>query len=230
MFAIFLSKKMDPFYEMVLSFPAVIFSGLFVFCMMYGLVAVLGMVDIDGLDLDLDVDTDVDAGLDSDIDSNAGPNILGGLILKFGLEGVPFIFIFYVFTIVGWVVSCLSFRFIYPYVPNVFYYPFGCFVLFYSSYAGLKFASLLTKPFEKTLKANLNHGKPKSFLGQSAKVRTSVVNETFGEAVLEDGGAGLILKVRSYDQEFKRDDKVILIEYLEDKNVYGVISEKEFNK
>ena len=37
----------------------------------------------------------------------------------------------------------------------------------------------------------------KTVLGQVAVVRSSKVTESFGEAILEDGGAGLHLKIRS---------------------------------
>ena len=60
-------------------------------------------------------------------------------------------------------------------------------------------------------------------------VRTSRVDNDFGEAVLEDGGAGLILKVRSTgDATFVKGDRVVLLEHLKNENVYRVVSEAEF--
>jgi hypothetical protein len=53
---------------------------------------------------------------------------------------------------------------------------------------------------------------------------------TFGEATVEDGGAGLIVKVRAFkDEVFARGDKVVLLEYIEAENIYKVISEQEFS-
>jgi len=70
----------------------------------------------------------------------------------------------------------------------------------------------------------------KRVLGQSAVVRTSKVTDSFGEAFLSDGGAGLILKVRSSNnQTFVKGDKVVLLEYLDKENIYRVISEEDFN-
>ena len=69
----------------------------------------------------------------------------------------------------------------------------------------------------------------KHVLGQTAIVRTSRVDQGFGEALLEDGGAGLIFKVRATgDDVFARGDRVVLFEHLPDENVYRVISESEF--
>ena len=46
---------------------------------------------------------------------------------------------------------------------------------------------------------------------------------------LDDGGAGLILKARTTgDDRFVKGDKVVILEMLEDQNVYRVISEQEF--
>ena len=69
----------------------------------------------------------------------------------------------------------------------------------------------------------------KKILGQTVIVRTSRVDKEFGEAILEDGGAGLILKVRSSgDETFKKGDVIVLLEYLEKNNTYRVISEQDF--
>jgi len=70
----------------------------------------------------------------------------------------------------------------------------------------------------------------KFIIGQTALVRTSRVDDNFGEAVLEDGGAGLILKVRATGSEkFKAGDKVVIFEKIDiENNVYRVISEDDF--
>ena len=47
MFAIFLSDKMDPFYQNISSFPTLIYTILLVVCAIYWLGAVLGFVDLD---------------------------------------------------------------------------------------------------------------------------------------------------------------------------------------
>ena len=69
----------------------------------------------------------------------------------------------------------------------------------------------------------------KLVMGQTAIVRTSRVDNDFGEALLDDGGAGLILKIRSTGSNtHKQGDRVVLIEYLKELNVFRVISEEEF--
>ena len=69
----------------------------------------------------------------------------------------------------------------------------------------------------------------RSLLGQCVKVRTAKVTAAFGEATLEDGGAGLILRIRADEAlGFKRGDSLVLIEYLNNQNAYRVVSEQAF--
>ncbi|MGC3048282.1 hypothetical protein ACPTGU_30655, partial [Pseudomonas aeruginosa] len=50
------------------------------------------------------------------------------------------------------------------------------------------------------------------------------VSLELGVALLEDGGAGLILKGRAEEIEgFKRGDPVVLLEYLEAEHAYRVV-------
>ncbi len=78
MLAILLSSEMDPFYAIIGSFPCVIWSFFVCIFIFYWLVAVLGIVSIDIVDID------IDAG-----QSGQGMNALIGLFLRFGLVGVP---------------------------------------------------------------------------------------------------------------------------------------------
>jgi len=69
----------------------------------------------------------------------------------------------------------------------------------------------------------------RSVIGQTAIVRSGRVTLEHGEAILQDGGAGLILRVRADEAlAFKRGDRVVLLEYLEAQHAYRVITEAEF--
>ena len=69
----------------------------------------------------------------------------------------------------------------------------------------------------------------KRLIGQQCTVRTSRVSESFGEADFNDGGAGLILKIRAPESAgFKNGDTVILLEHIENEDAYRVISLDEF--
>lgn len=80
----------------------------------------------------------------------------------------------------------------------------------------------------------MSRNKPKSvhqLIGKLAIVRSANVAENKGEAVLEDGGAGLILQVRAPEQEnIKRGDNVIIISYDASTHSYQVVTEDEFHR
>ena len=224
MFAILLSKGMDPFYQNISSFPTAIFTFILALCVLYWLLAVFGIVDIDFLDIE-GIETDFE--LDSEVST---ADALTGVMLKFGLNGVPVTIIISFLSLFGWLASYYSVHFLSPLIPEgILYYLFGLLVFIAAFWLALLLTAIivrLLRPFFYKVEQQTI----KRVLGQSAVVRTSKVTGSFGEAVLNDGGAGLILKVRSInDQTFAKGDKVVLLEYLANENIYRVISEHDFN-
>lgn len=191
MFAILLSEGMNPFYQNISSFPTAIFTFILAICVLYWLFAVLGVVDIDVLDID-GLDADVDWGNDA-----ATPNAMAGIMLKFGLNGVPVTIIISFLSLFGWLASYYSMHYLSFLIPKgLFTYLFGLLVLIIAFWLAVLFTAMIVKLlspfFNKIEQQTIKH-----ILGQSAVVRTSKVTDSFGEAFLDDGGAGLILKVRS---------------------------------
>jgi len=227
MFAILLSKAMDPFYQNISSFPTVIFTLLFIICLLYWLVAILGFIDLDFLHLDHLSHANVEIDLHHDLSS---ADALAGLMLRFGLYGVPLIIIISLITLFGWFFCYYIVHYLFRFIPDGFmHFLAGIPVLAFAFYLAILITSQLIKPLRPLFKKAEQH-MVKKILGQIATVRTSRVDNNFGEAILEDGGAGLILKVRTIgDEIFKKNDSVVLLEYLEEKNVYRVISEKDFS-
>ena len=70
----------------------------------------------------------------------------------------------------------------------------------------------------------------KHIVGQEVLIRSATVNNKFGEAIMNDGGAGLLLSVRTRGSDvFNKGDEVVVIEHNESTNTYIVISKSEFN-
>ncbi len=225
MFAIFFTEAMDPFYKIITSFPTVVFSFLLILCFFYWCFAVLGMVDFDFLNIDMpDTDIDINAG-----DSVTNLNVLAGLLFKFGLNHVPLPIIVSIISLFGWFFCYYIVHFLYPYIPDgILEFLAGIPILFGVLYFTTFLTGLIIKPFRPMFKA-ANQEVEKEIVGQIAVVRTARVDKSFGEATVEDGGAGLIVKVRSFnDDEFKRGDRVALLEYVKSEHCYRVISESEF--
>lgn len=226
MFAILLMDDMDPFYQNIASFPTIIFTFVLSLVLLYWLVAVLGLIEIDVLDFDI---PDAD-GMGGNSDSGmTNANALAGVMLRFGLHGVPVTVILSLISLFGWLICYYLVHFLMGIVPQGFLsFIVGIPVFIASLYLSVLITAGIIKPlrplFKKTSQETI-----KRVLGQTAIVRTSRVDNGFGEAVLEDGGAGLLLKVRSIgDVTFEKGDRVALLEYDKEKNTYRVISEEDF--
>lgn len=228
MFAIFLTPEMDRFYQIVCTFPTVIFSVVLLLCIFYWVLAVLGLVEIDALDFDIpDIDGE---GVSLQNDALSNLNVMAGLLVKLGLNGVPFPVVLSFIALLGWAFSFLLVYFIYPLVPGaVLEFLVGFVILVFALYVSALTTARIIKPMRPIFKAS-NQQYQKQILGQTAVVRTGEVTPEFGEATLEDGGAGLIIKVRSFNNEtFHRGDKVVLLEHNKVDNTYKVVSEQDFN-
>lgn len=223
MFAILLSKGMDPFYQNISSFPTAFFTFFLAICTLYWLIAVLGIVDIDILNID-SIETDFEVGSEA-----STANALAGVMLKFGLHGVPVTIIISFLSLFGWLTSYYTVHFLSSFIPTgVLYFLFALLVLITAFWIAVLLTAMiviLIRPFFYKVEQQTT----KRVLGQRAVVRSSKVTDTTGEAFLNDGGAGLILKVRSdKGVSFAKGDKVILLEYRQNENIYIVISEHDF--
>ncbi len=226
MFALLLTEGMDPFYQNISSFPTVFFTFFLLLSIFFWAVAVLGLVDIDILDVDL---PNTEGSFELGELSNANPNVLAGLLMKFGLQGVPVTVIITSISLIGWIISYYSVHYVVNLVPDgILHFLVGIPVLLVALLIATLMTSVIIKPirplFKKAQQETVKH-----VLGKTAIVRTSKVDHEFGEVILEDGGAGLIFKVRACgDEVFKKGDKVVLLEYLKEEHLYRVVSEQEF--
>ena len=220
MFAVLLSEGMKPFYQIVASFPTIFFTILLIVVVIYWLFTILGVFDISLLDFDVDI------SVEGDISS---ANALTGLMMRFGLHGVPVTIIISLVVLFGWLICYyLVYFFSLLFSSGLLRLLLGLPALVGALYIAVMLTALVIKPlrpfFHKTQPETI-----KRVLGQVAIVRSSVVNGQFGEVTLADGGAGLILKARAMgNTEFHRGDRVVLLEYLPELYVYRVISEQEF--
>jgi len=89
--------------------------------------------------------------------------------------------------------------------------------------------SLLLRPVSRLL-LRLRPPTEASILGRVAIVSTPIVDAAYGQATVDDGGAGLILQIRDERAGFKRGDRVVLIEYLNAQHAYRVVSEEQFQR
>lgn len=216
---------MNEFLLTIFSFPTVIYTVVLIVAMLYWLCAAFGLLDLELLDVDA-------SGLEGQLHAHAEHSFaetFAGILLRLGLNGVPVTLVVTLIAIIGWVISYyLSYMELvllgYGWVRFIVGIP----ILIFSFYLAVLATAQVIKPLRK-LFAKAEQFVEKKILGQTAIVRSSKVDKYSGEANFDDGGAGLILKVRAAgDDQFVRGDRVVLLEYSAEEHIYRVISESEF--
>lgn len=232
MFAVLFTEAMDPFYRILLAYPVIIFSALVILCVFFSLIAVLGFLDLDFLNIDVpDVDP-TNSLSDGGADSLTSTHILAGILMRLGLIGIPMPLIFFMVSLIGWMISFTAAFYLYDYIPGGFLrFIVGTILLFAVLYFSAYLTGKILKPF-KSFFETADQEVEKNIIGQIGIVRTSKVTHEFGEANVNDGGAGLIVKVRAFksDEEFHYGDRVVLLDFVPEEHIYKVISEKDFKR
>ncbi len=210
---------MNAFVANISSFPTLIYTiFLGLFCL-YWIVASLGLLDIDILDFDTEFDVD-----------NSGINFTG-LLMKLKLDGIPTTIVFTFITLFGWLLSYFTVYLFWSFIPPGWLSALiGCLTIVVAFILACPITSIFINPLKTLFRKTSATGKH-DLVGRTVTLRTGEVNEEFGEARLDDGGAGLILKVRADSpNQLVRGDKLVLLKYQATDNAYLVISEADFLK
>lgn len=198
-------------------YPTIVFTGLVMFVTLYWVVSLLGMADMDSVDA-------VETGSDAAVSDLSSTGFFTGLMLKFGLYGVPLVIILSLVSLIGWLLSYLYTSFLHQnFDSGVLYYVFGTGALIFVLVVSMWLTGIIISPIRKNI-ARIPKRNSANNVGKIAIVRTLSVTDKHGEAELNDGGAGLILKVRSDNSTslLKKGDRVMLVAYLEETNTYQV--------
>jgi hypothetical protein len=207
---------MEQLLEVASQFPTVIYSTVLGVVVVYWLIGMLGLVD-----LDLAGDADLELDVDSDVDISVGG--LTGLMLTFGLTGVPFTLVISIITLICWLISFYLQFYILNWLPDGWlYYLMGAIASFIIFLVSLPLTAIVIRPLKgmfKSVETTLRD----HLVGNSATIVTGTVSETFGQARLFNNGAEMLLDVRcDPEHSLKKGDKVLLIEYLTEKYAYIV--------
>lgn len=214
---------MDDFLQIALSFPTVVFTTALGVVLVYWVVVVLGAIDIDvfGVDVDLDLDGDIGAdGVDGDLDAE-GASGLASVLAALRLKHAPLTVTLSVIILVSWIASYLGARTLMGVVPLPTVLV-GFLIALVAFVLALPAASLLTRPLGPLFVVHTGAEKS-SFVGQVCTVRSGSVDAKHGRAVIEDGGASLLVRVRSdAGNSLQRGHRALLIGYDAEHDVYDV--------
>ncbi len=228
-------------------YPTVLFTAMVLFVTLYWLVSLLGMVDMDAVDIGAvggdigdmsggigdmsggmgsDVGGDLNSGSDVHLSSLSATGLFTGLLLRLGLYGVPLIVILTLISLIGWLLSYLYTSFLHQRIDSgVLYYVFGTGAFILVLVVSMWLTGLIIAPIRNNA-AKVPKRNAATNIGKIAVVRTLSVTNHHGEALLNDGGAGLILRVRpaesSQPYTLNQGDEVVLVAYLAADNAYQV--------
>ncbi|MEI7893995.1 MAG: hypothetical protein WCI05_12955 [Myxococcales bacterium] len=241
---------MNELLGVALAFPTVVFTVLLGVVLVYWLFVVMGAVHIDLLggaahgtfegSADAAADGAMDAAMHHAVDgvldgaskgvAEAGAEQLhmadnGGVAHALGslkLRSAPATVVSSLLVTFSWLVSVLAIQGLQAFVPSVAGVVAGVVVLVVAPLVALPMTSLAVRPLAPLFVPHQAKGN-RDLVGRVCVVRTGTVDDTFGEATLEDGGAGLVVRVRvdGMDQ-LQRGDQALIVAWDEDRQTFTV--------
>lgn len=205
---------MDQLFEVASQFPTVIYSTLLGIVVIYWIVGILGLINLDfSGDAELDIDGNVDVSISG----------VTGLLLTFGLTGVPFTLVISISILICWLISFYLQFYLLTWLPDGWlYYLAGAVSDFIIFLISLPITAIVIRPLKgmfKSVETISSH----SLVGNDAIIATSMVSEKFGQARLFNNGAEILVDVRcDPEHTFKLGDKVLVIKYLPENHAYIV--------
>lgn len=244
---------MQEFFTTIVSFPTIVFTCALAMALLYWLVVIFGALDLDFLDtiLGLDamdaafdgaiesldgaadgvIDGAFDAGAEgvaeaadvADAGSDAGDaheaGLLSSLLNAMGVRGVPITIVGTFVIFWAWIISYLATRFFGPLAATVLA---GLTIALGSALGALVMAALSSRPFRK-LFATPQAPRRASLVGKLCTVLSARVDNKFGRAEIEDGGAGFVAEVRCpQDNELKRGAKALVYRYEPSEGIFFI--------
>lgn len=212
---------MDAFLLNIFTYPTAVFTVILGVAVFYWLFAIIGLVDMDVLDLDIDLDADLE-----------GLTGLAGLLVTLGLTGVPVTVVVTVMAMLGWLISYFAVHllFVWP-AGSWLSYVAGTVVIPVAMAVSVPLTAQIIKPLKPLFRKAYANAPQKVLIGQTCLIRSTRVDMGFGEATATVEGASLILKVRADPaKQLKKGDRAVMIEYRAAENSYLVVPESEFSK
>lgn len=203
---------MNEFLQTALGFPTVVPGVVLAACALYWLLAATGL-----------------AGDDLDFGEADGSTLSGAaaLLSRVGLGGVPVMVVLTTLAFAAWFGTYFVQLLVLRQLPEGVRTLAGAGTLLAVLVPAVAVTSLALRPVRRWA-ARLRPATDASLIGRTGVVVTPTLAADYGQASVDDGGAGLILQVRHDDPTpLKRGDRVVLIEYLEGQNAYRVVAEQQ---
>lgn len=216
---------MSAFLQYAFGFPTFLFGALLLFMLLYWVIALCGLLEVDSLDHWILFD-----GSDNAQGVEHAASALAGLLLKVGLGGIPLTVILTALFLMSWLASYVLCHFVpMPQGWTLVNLLTGSAVAVAAAVLGFAATVLMLRPLRGIVDKVAPGEEPKVLLGRTGLVRSAVVDGTQGYGSVEDGGAGLNVQMRSPDRPLGRGTEIVLIEPLPAQNAWRVVSKAEFD-
>jgi hypothetical protein len=189
-------------------------TTLLLFVIAYWLLVIIGLFDISSFDIELDVDLEADVDMSADADVSV--TWINDVLRFFNLNHVPVMVFATFWFLPAWIMSIMANHLI----VNT------SFLLSLLMLVGILFVCLfiakpITIPFAKFFKKLDNEGEShKSLAGTFATVIMGATEERKGQADGFVNNSDFRLNIIADKGELKKGDKVLIIEFIEEKQVY----------
>lgn len=181
---------MGGFLQAVVSYPTAVFTTLLGVALVYWLLALLGLVDMDH-----SLHVHDGAGGLHDAHDLQDVGTLASYVVAFGLHGVPFSIALSVLALVSWTLSCLGSMWLLPLLPGAGpHYAAGTILGAASLSVAVPLTSRLVRPLRRLFVTHTAIHNA-SLVGQTCRVLTQTVDERNGRAEVPQRGANLNIRV-----------------------------------
>ncbi|HEY8075111.1 MAG TPA: hypothetical protein VIF62_13400 [Labilithrix sp.] len=224
---------MAHFLTLALSFPSIVFTILLGVAFVYWLFVIIGAARINLLgDADLDADADLDHDLDHDgaADHDAdhdGHDAEGGggshgLLAALMLRKAPATIVLSSVILFSWVLSIFGAEAANLLLSGGLAMAVKLAVLLVAPVISLFPTSLVVRPIGRMFTMP-EAAASDQLVGKVCTIRTGTVTDRFGEATLEDGGAGVVVRVRvDAGEKLERGQQALIVGYDEAKQEFTV--------
>lgn len=227
------------FLTLVTTFPVVVYTVLLGASLVYWVFVVIGAVSLDshhadggGLDLDGDGIPDhvehADGADGADGDGADGGDAhhhgggLAGMLAALKLRSAPATVVLSVLVLFSWLLTIIGLQLLSSVLPAALMGAVKLVLLVLAPLLALFPTSLAVRPLAKIF-APPRAVASRDLVGKLCTIRTGTVTDKFGEATLDDGGAGLVVRVRvESGEKLGRGQQAVILGYDNEKHEYTV--------
>lgn len=192
------------------------FTILLALVIVYWVIALCGMIDLDALDFDFDLDADGDG-------THGGP--MSGLLKASGFADAPLILILSLLTILLWATNLLA---------NYHFNPESSIIRAMILFTPVLLISaiitrLLIKPLAPLMNSIKSDEPAAQIIGEEAKVISASIDKEFGRVEVDFDGKPILLNaiLTGATEKLRKGDAVLVVSKKEDSDTYKVRSLEE---